>query len=410
MTYSHPVRHLWGLEILLLFMILPAGGCHIPARIFWSPDGSRAVYINYGQVAVIDAEGRIQFKALGEGTAVWTADGRTAYFALSAAAIPDAPFEPTVFQSRWADADVTPPAEPPEEPPVVVAYSAESVKPLFMLSEMLINLQISPDGNWLAMVTGVPGGDEMTLSLFAWHLPTQSLHLVERNCHSAAAFTGDSRLVYAMPRDSKKPAANQPSRLIEVTLDVTRDQLERQTLLDIETGTVGWVQPLGEGILFSATEQKGQAFNPSEHPIRIARYHRADGSVNVIAEWTSGLFTISPDGRHLLYERITPRDGGLPRIELMMVETSGDNPRVLRDITQRAMIQAMWPNWRGNDQIAYMPAPAGDDPVDPMDEAWRRTDVILYELVEGEIPLRAVKTLSTDWEIELKPRYRPVTE
>lgn len=395
---------------VLTAMLLAAGGCHIPARVFWSPDATRAVYINYGQVAVIDAQGAIQFQAIGEGTAAWSADGKTAYFALSTDAVPAVPLVPTVYQTGWAGGPVAPPADPAEELQAVVAYGPDGVQPLFVLDQPVMHLHLSPDENWLAVVTSVPEG-EGTMTLFAWHLPSRTLYLIERKSGFAAAFTGDSRLAYSLPGDPDRPPANQPSNLIEVILDVTRDQLERQTLLDVQAGTAVWIQPLDSDILLSVAWHDGNAFDPKIHPMRIIRYRRDGAGENdgseIFADWTGGLFAISPDQKRILFERITPRKGAAPKVELMIMETGGGNPRVLRDVTQHVMTQPMWPSWRGNDQITFTPSPAGDDPVDPLDPEWRRTEVILYDLTDnGGIPLRAVKTLSADWEAELKPRYR----
>src|SRR5690606_37310304 len=104
--------------------------------------------------------------------------------------------------------------------------------------------------------------------------PSRTLYLIERKSGFAAAFTGDSRLAYSLPGDPDRPPANQPSNLIEVTLDVTRDQLERQTLLDVQAGTTIWIQPLGDDILLSVAWHAENNFDPKIHPMRIIRYRR----------------------------------------------------------------------------------------------------------------------------------------
>lgn len=413
MTHHHnPIHRVFRtLSILLAAVLLLAGGCHVPARVFWSPDGNRAVYINYEQVAVIDADGAIQFQAVGEGTAAWSADSRTAYFALSTDAVLDAPTRPTVYQTRWVDEPPAPQAEPGERLQAVVAYGPDGLSPLFVIDQPVMHLHLSPDQQWLAVLTSDAGSDGQ-MTLFAWHLPSKTLYLVQRKCGFATAFTGDHRLLYVKPLDPNRPP-HQPGDLVEITLDPTREQPERKTLVSIQAGPAMWVQPAGDQLLvgviwFDAREQPESDFNPNVHPIRILRYGRNAEAPQVIADWTTGLFTVSPDGRRVLFERITPRDDDAqPKRELMVMNTDGTNPRPLRDITVHGMTLPMWPNWRGNDQIAFTPAPADDDPVDPIDEQWRRTDVILYDLADdAQAPLRATKTLSTNWKLELKPRYR----
>src|SRR5690606_32008192 len=134
---------------------------------------------------------------------------------------------------------------------VVVSWTAaDGVQPLFTLNQIPLHLHLSPDGEWLAAVALDSDGDDV-MSLYAWHLPSRTLHLVWRNCGFAANFTGDHRLALVVPDEVTAEAGVQTGRLIEVNLDLEAASLEQQTLARVLAGETIWIEGVGDDVLFT---------------------------------------------------------------------------------------------------------------------------------------------------------------
>lgn len=401
----------------MVLVLMVAGGCHVPARVFWSADGQRGVYINYGQIAVIDADGKIQFQGEGEGTAQWSADGSTAYFALKHDQVPGAPAT-TPLAANWAGG-ATPDAPADADPEddgdrlVVVSWTdADGVKPLFTLHEVPLHLHLSPDGQWLAVVAQGNRGSEQ-MSVYAWHLPSQALYLVWRNSGFAAAFTGDNRLALVVPDEQEAKPGTQTGRLIEVTLDPQAAALEQQTLVRVLAGETIWIERAGDDLLFTARQRNFPAAaeeeNPSESALAFAlfQYTRADGSLNVIAERVGALFALSPDGQRILFEQAAKGEDDADQRLIMLMNRDGSGTVALRDISRFGNTLPAYPMWCGNDRITFVPENVADAEVDQTDRNWRRTDLVRFVLKDDpQSPLEAERVLSGDWAHELKPRFQ----
>jgi hypothetical protein len=187
---------------------------------------------------------------------------------------------------------------------------------------------------------------------------------------------------------------------VETNLDESRTEFEQSTLAHVVPAATPWLQALGEDILLTAAPMSLPG-KPSEHDAMNLYYlSRADGSITSIAEDIGPLFAPSPDGKRILFEKKTPREGQSTKAELAIMNSNGSDVHVLRDNTDSGL--PMWPAWRGNDEIAF---------VGPMEDAKTVTDdektlllfdVVLYR-ISPEYTLEPIRTLSQTWEDGLKP-------
>ncbi|HSV13068.1 MAG TPA: hypothetical protein VLI90_02330 [Tepidisphaeraceae bacterium] len=403
----------------LLIGMLAIGGCEPISHISWSPDGARAAYfvpvqgkLVPGVSYVLDADGK-KMASLGPtfGSFAWSPDSKSIYFGAydnqQPATVP--------IERKWlVDAEDQQPPEAPandEFPPMVLTRwsdgKAERLAPVG--NRYVVFVQLSPDQNWVAVMTSAKEtGTDGRPQLFVYNVASKKLYAVSDYCGNAMCFTGPDRLAYVETmRDHHQPL--QTGQIIEVKLDESSEQLERTPLVDLIPSTTTFMQPTGDGLLFTtvAASVPVKASKENEHrPPGLFHYTRANGGVTAMAEATEQLFMPSPDGKRILYIKLTPASEKMPlKRELCVMNANGSDEHVLRDLTIFGQQPPMWPGWRGNDEITFVGSKAEDQPVQEGKDPRIAFDVVQYK-INAQGALEPIKTLSDGWPIEMKPSMK----
>jgi hypothetical protein len=437
-----------ALAALLIVAGLIGLGCEVPAQIVWSPDGARAAYRSGNTAFLLDDKGTV-LQPLGTsmGGFAWSADGKSLYFASAAnAAVVPAGASRTSLHPEWLGPPNNPTTEPVADPATGPAtqcatdQSAESqsvttvsvlrngkTTALFRLADVIVwHLQLSPNGQWLAAITSVnknDGSDDHRLYVFS--IRGGALYELSQFCGMGACFTGPNQLAF-IEASGLDDVGKVSGHIVRVKLDDTLQTLPRETLVDVILPLTGWMEGCPDGVLFTASPRIYPGPPTADGPSSIFKlFHLTcvNGGLTVLSDDVGELFEVSPDGKRILFEKLTPPEPaatcpttGSPttdpttsqptpiRDELCVMNANGSNPYVLRSLDDYVGTPAppMWPAWRGNDQITFI-APADQAKhaqVDKQDATVM--EVIQYRLTEKGA-LEPIKILSSGWKPEMKP-------
>jgi hypothetical protein len=271
-------------------------------------------------------------------------------------------------------------------------------------------VQVSPDQKWVSLVTLWKENEHSDgkWQLFAYNIESKKLYAVSDDCGGGACFTGPNRLAYPETDRGAHGDTLTTGQIAEVKLDESAEQLERTPLVDVLPRETAFIQPTGDGFLFTTTPREfpAKTINIAERPTGLYHYTRANGGVAAMAESTHSLFLPSPDGKRILYLHIIPKTEKMPeRRELCVMNANGSDQHVLSDVTMYGQQLPMWPTWHGNEQITFIAPGALDVPAAEGNEPRVAFDVVLFN-ISPQGALEAVKTLSQDWPIEMKPSMK----
>jgi len=415
-------------ELFVIVVTLAVAGCDVPAQIVWSPDGSRAAYRSGENAVLLDQKGTI-LQPLGAsiGGFVWSDDSKSLYFASN----DEDRNTPTSLNLQWlgpTGGSATPPSTESAEPKTVTAVSVlinGKTTPLFRLADVILwDLQLSPDGQWIAAMTSVDKQDDNSqeFRLFAYSIHGGGLYELSRFCGLGHCFDGPSELVFI--EASGLDAVGQLSgHIVKVKLDKSSPELVRRPLLDVLLPLTKWIEPCKGGFIFTAAPRAFPAPSTPDlprQPYKLFNYSCADGGLAVLADDVGELFDASPDGKRILFEKLTAAEvpAARPttaeslsrpapaRDELCVMNANGSDPHVLRSLDEYIGDPSppMWPAWRGNDQITFIATAENARSVKVDDHDRKVVDVIQYRLTEKGA-LEAMHSLSADWKPEIKPYY-----
>ncbi|MGH7213908.1 MAG: hypothetical protein ACREIT_04015, partial [Tepidisphaeraceae bacterium] len=297
----------------------------------------------------------------------------------------------------------------PDSAAVVQMLRGDTATPLFRLDWPVWHMALSPDGAWLALLSFNEETDRCNLHAFS--LESRRLYILSESCGNAMCFTGPRRLAYVRPDCDNENFEHLTGKLVEVKLeDESLPELARTELLDVVPAHTPWMQALPEGdLLFTAFPRSFPAsatIQPSEESAyKLFHFSRPNRGVTAIVEEAGRLFLPSPDGKRVLFEKITPATSAMPmKRELALMNANGSDVTVLRDLGQYTDLP-MWPTWRGNDEIAFVPPSNPTTRPAAVDGDQRvHFDVVLYRLVNGAtLDVEPARVLSTGWPDAMKP-------
>lgn len=407
-------------QLLLLAILSPsAGGCEFPAQMVFSPDGSRAAWRCGENVWLIDADGNV-LRPLGEsiGGYAWSSDSKTLYFAtITPGATPATPVHRGWLPAFVSDDPTTQPASNASPVTATVHRLSEAdPAPLFSVAgEMVLHMQLSPDGQWLAVLSQARlQTRDRGFNLYVYSLRAHQLYVLASGSFGMA-FTSANHLAFVEPvlagpeRDADapppKPLAPSLGRLIELELKDQPQRPAEKHLLDVLCDRTGWLYACanpGEraDLLFTAAPATfpGPPHEWDDPPLKLLHFTR-DGGVAAIAENVGALFAPSPDGKQILFESSGEDGSGS---ELWIMNANGSDPHLLRNLNDYNGLPPMWPAWLGNDRIVFVSPPDTGRQV-TLDGRQRTVyEVVLYRLNEKR-ELEALQTLSNGWDDRMRP-------
>ncbi len=394
----------WGLILACLALVT---GCHPPAQILWSPDGSAAVYRGDSDTILMDSSGKI-FSRLGksDGGMAWSKNSKTLYYVNAVTDGEVATADPAWLISIAAEANsATKPADPETDSHRAELKSVTNGKTTLLarFAGGVLHIALSPDENWLALC-GEMGAADTGLSIYVYHLPTKHLYQLSNNAGTAMCFTGPNKLVIEeQDLRSSSPSAV-PGRLVEVTLDAKAPPAA-ENLLSIIPSETAWTAAVGENLLFTTMPHQypgKYTKNDNRSDFKLFQWTRANGSVVSIADDVGPLFAVSPDGQRVLIERVTPNDDkDKEKHTLEVIRSNGSDGHALRDLGPYNDF-AIWPAWRGNDEITFT-NPVADGKRVPADgKVHVQYEVVQYKLTD-KFELSPIATLSDSWDAADKP-------
>lgn len=398
---------------LLLTCALLSAGCHLPAQVAWSPDGKLAGYRVGEQAYVIDENGK-ELAKLGQsgGGFAWTADSKTLYFAADRAGDGEAKPKATVAGTRWVGKAATQPAQPatqpaePGEAPVsVFSWTNGKIEPHFGLAETVLYMELSPDQKWLALVAMGKHDDENRNRLYVYNLAGKQLDVISENCRPTLCFTGPHRLAYVeLLADTKDIIAQVGER----DLNEKAAELKFTPLVDVLGPFTPWVAAAGEDVLFTAIPKAfpGQPFDEDNvGPHKLYQYTRKNKGLAAIAEDVGERFLLSPDGKRILFEKISPAAGDKRKQRhLAIMNANGSDAKMLAEMIEEDL--PVWPAWKDASQISYSSTKhVKQGPAEPGGTGQSRWyDVVLYRI--DTAGLTPVRNLSETWEQSMKPAVK----
>jgi len=156
-----------------------------------------------------------------------------------------------------------------------------------------------------AKETGAEGHPQ----LFVYNIGSKKLYAVSDNCGNGMCFAGAGRLVYVeTDRDHHTPLTT--GQIVEVLLDESSEQLERTPQVDVIPGATAFIQPTEDGLVFTTLPRSfpvKSAKQNVDRPPGLYHFTRANGGVTAMAESSGPVFMPSPDGKRILYVKVTPR-------------------------------------------------------------------------------------------------------
>src|SRR5690606_28307203 len=113
---------------------------------------------------------------------------------------------------------------------------------------------------------------------------------------------------------------------------------------------------------------------------RLFYFTRANKGLTTLAETVGPFFAISPDGSRILFEQVIAGANDTPSTHaLAVMNRNGSSPQQLFSLDALEAFP-MLPNWRSADEITFISAPAGDDPLLANREDRLLLNVIHYHL------------------------------
>jgi dipeptidyl aminopeptidase/acylaminoacyl peptidase len=402
-------RLIW---VVMAVCLAAAGGCTPTAHLSWSPDGAHGAYfvptagkLLPGVGYLIDAGGKITGR-LGPtfGSFAWSADSQTVYFG----GYDNTPPANDMAERDWlVDPQQPPPpitdAPEKEYPPMVLCawHDGQMARLVSLGNRYVVFVQLSPDQNWLAVTAAARDhGDQWRFELFVCNVASKKLHVISESCGMGACFSGPSRLAYC---------ERASGAIVEMELNESADHLDRTPVVDVLTDRTDCLAAVSDGMLFTTSARAFPAVSSkaaADRPPSLYRFSSGDGKLKMLAESTGQLFSISPDGKRVLYISDTPGvDESPDKRELAVMDIDGSNPHVLMDISRYGSQPPMWPTWHGNDRITFVSAGGKDLPGKADEDPRLAFDVVDYHVTAANL-LEPAITLSTDWPAEMKPAMR----
>jgi hypothetical protein len=403
--------------ILAVVAVALLAGCHTPARMTFSPDGSRALWASNvdGLMRLIDADGTVlETLGPGVGAGAWTSDGRTLYFAARSDTPPPlADRDESLWISRLRGIDPFPLPEPgslddPISPgDTLYRWRDGKAEPLAALGGGVWNLLLSPDEQSLliSMSTDLPttaGGTEQA-GLLALYTPAdETLRPISAmaGLNLVAAFTPDGEIVCVRVSSLDSPVGEL------VRLSPKRSGEEPTLLAMIALPGNGYLARHGQTLLLSSvplTLPMNGASLDGDFRLqnRLYRVNLAARSLEPIAEHVGQFFALSPDGSRVLIEHVVPREGEPPTRSLAVMSVDGGSVRDLRPLDGYDEKLPMFPAWRTNDELAFVPPPDRAVLQRFEEKTIQSHEVVLYRL--GAEGLGDLRPLSPTWPIEARP-------
>ena len=402
-------RLIW---VVMAVCLAAAGGCTPTAHLSWSPDGAHGAYfvptagkLLPGVGYLIDAGGKTTGR-LGPtfGSFAWSADSQTVYFG----GYDNTPPANDMAERGWlVDPQQPPPpitdAPEKEYPPMVLCawHDGQVARLVSLGNRYVVFVRLSPDQNWLAVTAAARDhGDQWRFELFVCNVASKKLHVISESCGMGACFSGPSRLAYCERAGGS---------IVEVELNESADHLDRASLVDVLTDRTDCLAAVSDGMLFTTSGRTFPAVSSkaaTDRPPSLYRFSSSDGKLKMLAESTGQLFSISPDGKRVLYIADKPGvDESSDKRELAVMDIDGSNPHVLMDISRYGSQPPMWPAWHGNDRITFVSASGTDLPGKADEDPRLAFDVVDYHVNAANL-LEPAITLSSDWPAEMKPAMR----
>lgn len=395
-------------------------GCHVPARMTVSPDGSRAIYgANLSdRVLLIDARDGKVLRELGagSGSAAWSSDGKRAYYAVRTTA--DDPASPPLDAALWTTElpglDLFPAPEPggidnveePTEQETIHLLEGDRSRPLVTMPGRVWEITPSGDGQWL-LVSYVADlryhGDRKSFCvLVAYSVPRDTLYPLSaiEGLNLLASLTPDGHAVFVIPTDP----AGTLGVLVSMKLDPDAKPDATRLAMLASAGS-GFAQRVGnEPWLATMTlslpvEVKTLEDAPPLHS--LYRVNLRDRRLERVRENVGQFFAPSPDGKRVLFESIVPRGDERERTMCLLDVASGAVSE-LRRVSDYAELP-MFPAWAGNDEILFVAESDKSEPAVRDDKPVVVYDVVRYRIEQGK--LKFVATLSGGWEKLTKPGH-----
>ncbi len=399
-----PTWLICGIGVLLATLSV---GCQSPAMILWSPDGSAGAYHIDNTAFLIDSTGKAT-APLGSvlGGSVWTADSKTLYYVASTnpanpvtAAVDWAGMSALHFKTRDGDAEPAP-ADRPKEAVEVLAFSGgKSTSVVKFGAGRSQYLALSPDQHWLLAVCATES--TTGFAVFVCHLPSKHLYKLSDSAGFGLCFTGPNRLAYIDPDRRDK----QIGKVVEVTLNNKPEGPDRTPLMDVVPAETPWLAALGDNLLLTSFPRTfpGKPIAEQEmNACKLYMWTRGNGGIVALADDVGPFFSLSPDGKRLLIEKMVAKTEQSPgKHELQIIRANGSDGHTLRDLSKHIWF-AMLPTWHGNNEISFNSTDETAKPATVKDRACLQYDAVLYKLNEKE-ELEPIKTLSESWDSAIKP-------
>lgn len=402
------MQHYLSLVTILAFLL--STGCHLPAHMVWSPDGSKVAWRVGEQAFLLDDQGK-PLAELGKGMAAfaWSKDSQTLYHVV--AAENESAIVPTEIIPDWCDDTELDTAKGPSTQPttsesphysVLRSIKGGEVKTLAALPFGAWYMVASSEGTWLAISGPGTQSDSEVFHVYLHHVESGKTWIISKTANMQLAFIDDNTLIYVQADKCKVTA-----RMVAVRFDGVENVPTVLPLLNLTTELTGWIQAINhEAILFTAVDQKfpGPILDvDKDRSFKLFQYTFANSALSIVAENVGNLFTLSPDGKHILFERVTPAGESMPeRHELAVMNVNGSDAHVLRDLSQYVQLP-MWPAWRDAEHFAFVPAVTPENPAQPFGDLLTY-EVMLYRISgEGEMQPQPVRKLSEIWDDAMKP-------
>lgn len=398
-----------------LVLCLMLAGCEVPAQVWWSPDGSRAAYImptgEHATAMVIDSEGKpLAMLGKSSGGAAWSADSSRLYVATVGNRPPQMPA--VEVSPKWLNAveereNLELDVEQGDQVQMVSVWSEGHLAPLATLGgRVVLHMKLSPDGEWLAIMTLRDDKKKDRNELWALSLLSRRLYPISFGAAKGMAFTGPRRLAFVEPNHLVEGKPSELGSLVEVVLDEQETELKREPLAFTLMLTTSWIEAAGEDLLFTAapiTLPMASPVDEEQISYALMRYDRAQRKLMTVIKDVGEYFAPDPAGRQALVQAMPDRKD--PRkSRLALVELAGGKVHDLAPAYARCSGSAegmpLFPAWRGSDQITFAsPAAVREQ------EQRAYVDVVQYQ-VTGDRTLKPIRTLSEKWQPEIKPSFR----
>lgn len=395
-------------------------GCHVPARMTVSPDGSLAIYgANLSdRVLLIDArDGKIVRElGSGSGSAAWSADGKRAFYAVRTTADDPAspPLEAALWTTELPGLDLFPAPEPggidtieePSEQETIHVLEADRSRPLVTIPGRVWEIVPSPDGQWLLVSyradVRYQNDRKSFCILAAYSLARDKLYPLSAvdGLNLLAAFAPDGNAVFATPSDP----AGTLAVLVSMKLDPDAGP-DSSKLAMIASAGSGFAQRVGDElwlttmVLSLPVEMKTLEDSPPLHA--LYRVNLRDNRLERIRENVGQFFAPSPDRNRVLFESVVVRGDERERTMCVMDVATGAVSE-LRRVSDYPELP-MFPAWAGNDAILFVAEPGKAEPATREDKPVVVYDVVRYRLERGKLAF--VATLSGGWEALVKPGH-----